>query len=80
MSTAEILAELPKLSPAEQSEIRHQLDALAIYGGDGWLDDGELSESDKRILESRLAACEKDPLAGSSWAEVEARILAKLRR
>lgn len=79
MSTAEILAELPRLSPAERAQIRNKVDELATYGADGWLD-GELTEADKRLLETRLAGCRKDPGAGSSWEEVEARIHAQLRR
>ncbi|MBI4624207.1 MAG: hypothetical protein HY736_13450 [Verrucomicrobia bacterium] len=80
MSTAEILAELPRLSPAEQNQIRQKLDELATYGADGWLDDGELTDADKRLLDERLAASAKNPEAGSTWEQVEARIHAKLRR
>lgn len=80
MSTAEILAELPKLSPAELNQIRTKVDELSTYGADGWLAEGELTETDKRLLEARLEACEKNPEAGSSWEEVQARIDARLRR
>ena len=80
MSTAEILAELPRLSPAEQNQIREKLDELATYGADGWLDDGELTDADKRLLDERLAASAKNPDGGSTWEQVEARIHAKLRR
>lgn len=80
MSVAEILSELPKLSPAEQNQIRHKLDELAIYGADGWLDDRELTAADKTLLDARLTECEKNPRAGSTWEEVEARIHAKLSR
>lgn len=80
MSTAEILAELPKLTPAEQNQIRHKLDELACFGADGWLDNSELTESDKRLLESRFAACERNPEAGSPIEDVEARIREQLRR
>jgi len=38
MSKAEILSELPKLSPAERLEIRLQ---LARLDGEAWLDAGE---------------------------------------
>jgi hypothetical protein len=40
-----------------------------------WLDTKEpLTDTEKALLDARLAAYEKDPDAGSSWAEVEARI------
>ena len=76
MSTAEILQELPKLSPEERKEIRLK---LAELDDDQWLDDDPLTDSEKALLEARLAAYEKDPDAGSSWAEVEARIRAQLK-
>jgi putative addiction module component (TIGR02574 family) len=76
MTRAEILAELPKLSVEDRAEIRAKLDELA---GDVWLDDGELSEEDKRALDEAIAEYEKNPDAGSPWEEVEARIRAKLR-
>lgn len=77
MSKAEILAELPKLSREERAEIQARLDDLA---GEGWLDDGELSAEEKALLDARLAEYEKNPDAGSSWEEVEARIRASLKR
>ncbi len=76
MSKVEILEELVKLTHAERNEIRLR---LAELDGDSWLDDKEpLTNAEKAILEARLAAYEKDPEAGSSWAEVEARIRARL--
>lgn len=39
-----------------------------------------LTEAQRRELERRLAALEANPEAGSPWKEVEARVLAKLRR
>lgn len=76
MSKAEILAELPKLSPAERQEVRLKLAAL---DGEEWLDaDDPLTVAEKALLDARLAAYEKDPDAGSSWEEVEARLRAKL--
>ena len=76
MSKAEIIAELPKLSPGELAEVQAKLDELA---GDAWQDRGELSAADKQMLESTLAEYENSPDAGSSWAEVKARVQAKLR-
>ena len=76
MSKAEILAELPKLTPAERQEVRLKLVCL---DGDEWLDAGDpLTDAEKALLDARLAAYEKDPDAGSSWEEVEARIRARL--
>jgi hypothetical protein len=77
MSKVEILAALPQLTPAERQEIRRR---LAELDGDGWLVEEEpLTEAEKALLEARLAAYEKDPDAGGSWEEVEARIRARLK-
>ncbi|MDB6022150.1 MAG: hypothetical protein JWQ04_2007 [Pedosphaera sp.] len=77
MSKAEIVEELSKLTPAEREEIRLK---LAEMDGKGWLDESDpLNEDEKALLEQRLAAYEKDPDAGSSWEEVEARIRARLK-
>ena len=77
MSKAEILAELPKLTPAERQEVRLQ---LARLDGEEWFDAGEpLTDAEKALLDARLAAYAKDPEAGSSWEEVEARIRARLK-
>ncbi|MBI4026051.1 MAG: addiction module protein [Verrucomicrobia bacterium] len=77
MSKAEILQELPALAPVDRQEIREKLDELDAIAGIEWLDDCDLTEEEKQLLEQRLAAIEKDPHAGSSWEEVEARIHAK---
>jgi putative addiction module component (TIGR02574 family) len=78
MSKAEILQELPRLAKKERFEIRVK---LAKMDNDGWLDeDDPLSDVDKALLTERLAAYEKQPDAGSSWDEVEARIRARLKK
>ena len=78
MSKTEILEEPPKLTSEERHEIRLK---LAELDGDGWLDDDDpLTDAEKALLDARLAAYEKDPDAGSSWDEVESRILARLSR
>jgi putative addiction module component (TIGR02574 family) len=77
MSKAQILAELPKLTPAERQEVRLKLTQL---DGEEWLDTNEpLTNTEKALLDARLAAYEKDPDAGSSWEEVEARVRARLK-
>jgi putative addiction module component (TIGR02574 family) len=75
MSTAEILAQLPKLSPQERAAVQAKLDELAASA---WQDNSELSDADKRALDDALAAYEKSPDAGSSWDQVKARIQSKL--
>lgn len=78
MSKTEILDELPKLTKTERDEIRLK---LAEIDGDSWLDNGEpLSEDEKALLDSRLAAYSKNPEEGTSWEEVESRIRARLTR
>ena len=78
MSKSEILAELPKLTPAERQEIRRKLTQI---DGEDWLDTKEpLTDAEKTLLDARLAAYEKDPDAGSSWEEVETRIRARLKK
>jgi hypothetical protein len=75
MSKAEILEALPKLSPEERQEIRAKLNEL---DGEEWLDNGELSEDEKAIVEARLDEYDRHPEAGSSWDEAKARIMAGL--
>ena len=76
MSKTEILEELPKLTSEERREIRLKLTEL---DGDGWQDAADpLTQTEKGILEARLAAYGNDPDAGSSWEEVESRIRSRL--
>jgi putative addiction module component (TIGR02574 family) len=77
MSKVEILEELPKLIASDRLEIRRKLNEI---DGDAWLDgDDPLTEAEKALLEVRLAAYERDPDAGSSWEQVEARIQSRIR-
>jgi hypothetical protein len=77
MGKTEILKALPHLTPSERREIRRR---LAELDGDGWLVEEEpLTEAEKAVLDARLAAYEKDPDAGSSWEEIEARIRTRLK-
>lgn len=76
MSKVEILEELPKLTREERKEVLLRLTEL---DGSLWLDEGDpLTDAEKALLDARLAAYESDPDAGSSWAEVEARIRHRL--
>lgn len=77
MSKVEILEELPKLTAEDRQEIRQKLNEI---DGDGWLDgEDPLTDTEKAVLEARLAAYEKEPNAGSSWEEVEARIQTRIK-
>ena len=76
MSKAEILAELPKLSPEDLAEIQAKLNELA---GRDWVDNGELSEEDKRALNEAITDYEKNPDSVIPWEEVKAQIQAELR-
>jgi hypothetical protein len=76
MSKAEIIAELPKLSPDDLADVQAKLDELAAAT---WQDRGQLSDADKSSLNSTLLGYEKSPDAGGTWDEVKARVQAKLR-
>lgn len=76
MSKAEIVAELPKLTPAERDEVRLK---LAEMDGQDWLDeDDPLTESEKALLEARFAAHEADPATAIPWAEYQERLRRRL--
>lgn len=69
MSKTEILDELSKLSLEERREIRRKLDELE---GVEWLDDGELTSQEKRLILDRLDACENHPENVLPWEQVKA--------
>ena len=71
MSTTEILARLPALSPEERAVIRDRIDAL---------DDAvmELSPAERRMVADRVASHRRTPDAGTSWAVAEAAIRQEL--
>ncbi len=76
MSIAEIVEELPKLSAEDRDELRLRLLEL---DREIWTDVSDpLTDSEKALLDARLAAYRKDPDAGSAWEDVESRLLAKL--
>ncbi len=75
MSKAEILAELPRLNREERREVVkkvHEID------GDDWLDEGELTEAEKGLIEGRLAEHERNPGAAIPWSEFEVRLNKRL--
>ncbi len=72
MSKAEILAEIPKLTPQEREEIYLK---LAELDGDKWLDaEDPLTDADKALIESRIEAHEKNPQTAIPWEEFDARL------
>lgn len=70
MSKSDILAELPKLTAADRSEILDQLWSMeeqkALRRGP--------SAEEKTLLDEELADYKAKPNAGSSWAEVQTRL------
>ena len=77
MSKTEILTELPKLTPAERQEVR---EVLAEIDGTDWLDDGELTNDEKSLIDARLDECERHPGSFIPWDEAKARINASLKK
>lgn len=70
MSKTEILQELPRLTREERGEIVAKAREL---DGEEWIDPA-VTEHEKRILDAELEEFARNPDAGSTWAEVEARI------
>ena len=63
MSTLDILAQLPTLTPADREKVRAQLDAI---------DSAEpLSADEKRLIDQRVTAYRQNPGASVSWAAAE---------
>lgn len=77
MSKAEILEELAKLTPEERWEI---IAKARQMNEAEWLDDGELTDEEKRIILERLDVCEKDPNGFIPWEEAKARLKAEFKR
>ena len=76
MSKAEILEELPKLTPAERYEILVKLTEL---DADLWLDhDDPLTEEDKALIEARIEAHERNPETAVPWDDFKARVNRRL--
>ena len=70
MSTSEILAQLPRLTPAERELVRSRLDDIDAAA--------PLSPEEKRIIDERVAAYRQNPGASIPWAVAEADIRKQL--
>jgi putative addiction module component (TIGR02574 family) len=66
MSKAEILAQLPKLSPQERGEILEQLWRMEEAAGP--------TPREKALLDEAQASYDANPGAVTPWSEVEARL------
>lgn len=66
MSKAEILAQLPKLSPQDRGEILEQLWRLEEVAGP--------TAQEKKLLNEAQIAYDANPAAGAPWTEVDARL------
>ena len=76
MTIKSLLKEAKKLSRENREVLADEIltSVAAEY------DDEPLSEELKAELDRRIDAFEKDPSRGSSWAEVDARLRAKLKK
>jgi hypothetical protein len=66
MSTSDILAQLPTLTPADREKIRAQLDAIDSAA--------PLSAEEKQLVDQRVSAYRHNPGATVSWAVAEEEI------
>ena len=66
MSTAEILAQLPRLTSADREMVRARLDDIDSAA--------PLSPEEKRLVDERVTAYRQNPGAGVSWAVAEAEV------
>ncbi len=74
MSKTAILEELPTLTAEDRHDIRIR---LAELDQDEWLDEGELTVADKRVIEDRVADLERNPAASIPWAVAEGRLTSR---
>ncbi|MDD5138836.1 MAG: hypothetical protein PHY43_01085 [Verrucomicrobiales bacterium] len=70
MSKMEILAELPKLELADRREIFDRICEMEERD----LLNGGATDAEKALLDRELEEYRRNPEAGSSWNEVEARL------
>jgi putative addiction module component (TIGR02574 family) len=71
MSKADILLELPKLELEERREI---FDRICDIEERDLLNGGQPTPEEKALLDRELEEYKSNPKAGSTWAEVEARL------
>jgi putative addiction module component (TIGR02574 family) len=76
MSKKEILAELPKLNIADRREI---FDRICEMEESDVLN-GTVTPEEKALLDRELEEYRRNPEAGSTWSEVQARIRNPSRR
>jgi hypothetical protein len=76
MSKSEILEELPKLKREERRQIFERLCELEDRD---LLNGAEPSAEEKALLDQELKEYQKNPEAGSTWQQVEARMLDRRR-
>jgi putative addiction module component (TIGR02574 family) len=77
MSLAEILDEIPRLTPEQRRQV---VEMVLELEGD-WLDsDDALSPEEKHLLESRLSAHDQNPASAVPWEEAKARLQARFSR
>jgi putative addiction module component (TIGR02574 family) len=69
MSKAEILEEIPKLTPEERDEIRQKLDEY-----------DELSAEDLALIDARIEEHRQDPSSAISIDELKSRLRAQFPR
>jgi putative addiction module component (TIGR02574 family) len=74
MSKSEILNALPNLSAKERQEILEKLLELETQG---WLDAADLTDDERRLIESRVEAHRQNPDAAIPWEDVEAELIAR---
>ena len=66
MSTTEILAQLPALTPADREKVRSQLDAIDSAA--------PLSPEEKQLVDERVATYRQNPGAAVAWVVAEEQI------
>ena len=76
MSKADILLELPKLELEERREI---FDRICDIEERDVLNGAQPTAEEKAMLDRELEEYKSNPNAGSTWAEVEARLRKKSR-
>lgn len=67
MSTAQILEELPKLTPGDRSRL---FACLAEIHEADLLDGGAPTPAERQALDTALAEFERDPAPGEPWRKV----------